>query len=62
MDLIILGEMIESLGFPITVSVALFWSNRETVKQYGQIITEFRNTLHENTTAMEKLIAKIDKD
>jgi len=31
------------------------------VKYYGQIITEFRNTLHENTIAMEKLIDKIDR-
>ena len=61
MDFVVIGEMIESLGFPIAASIALFWSNRETVKQYGQIITEFRNTLHENTNAMEKLIDKIDR-
>jgi len=61
MDLVVIGEMVETLGFPIAVCVALFWSNREMVKYYGQIITEFRNTLHENTIAMEKLIDKIDR-
>jgi len=61
MDFVVIGEMIESLGFPIAVSIALFWSNRETVKQYGQVIAEFRKTLHENTNAMEKLIDKIDR-
>jgi len=61
MDLVVIGEMVETLGFPIIVSAALFWSNREMVKYYGKIIAEFRNTLHENTIAMEKLIDKIDR-
>jgi hypothetical protein len=61
MDFVVIGEMVESLGFPIVVSGALFWSNRETVKHYGTIIAEFRKTLHENTIAMEKLIDKIDR-
>jgi hypothetical protein len=61
MDFVVIGKMIESLGFPIVVSVALFWSNREMVKYYGKIIAEFRKTLHENTIAMEKLVDKIDR-
>ena len=62
MDLVVIGEMVETLGFPIVVSAALFWSNRETVKYYGKIIAEFRKTLHENTNAMEKLTDKIDRN
>jgi hypothetical protein len=61
MDVVVIGEMIENLGFPIIVSAALFWSNREMVKYYGKIVAEFRKTLHENTIAMEKLIDKIDR-
>jgi hypothetical protein len=61
MDFVVIGEMVETLGFPILVSAALFWSNREMVKYYGKIIDEFRKTLHENTIAMEKLIDKIDR-
>jgi len=60
MDFIVIGEMIESLGFPIVVSVALFWSNRETVKNYSEIINQFRNTIHSNTVAMNRLIDKLD--
>ena len=61
MDVVVIGEMVETLGFPIIVSAALFWSNREMVKYYGKIIAEFRKTLNENTIAMEKLIYKIDR-
>ena len=45
MDIVVIGQMVESLGFPIIVSAALFWSNRETVKHYGKVIAEFRKTL-----------------
>ena len=61
MDIAVISGLIDNLGFPIAVVIALFWSNRETVKHYEKILLEFRNTLNENTRAMEQLFNRIDR-
>lgn len=61
MDIVVISGLIDSLGFPIAVVIALFWSNRETIKHYEKILLEFRNTLNENTRAMEQLFNRIDR-
>lgn len=61
MDVAVISGLIDNLGFPIAVVIALFWSNRETVKHYEKILLEFRNTLNENTRAMEQLFNRIDR-
>jgi len=62
MDLIIFGEMIETLGFPIAVCGALFWSNQQTVRRYESVLSAFRETLNNNTIALNKLSNRIEKD
>lgn len=61
MDVSTLSEIVNNLGFPIAVCVALFWSNRETVKHYEKVILSFRKTLGDNTQALNKLINRMDK-
>lgn len=61
MDIAVISGLIDNLGFPIAVVIALFWSNRETIKHYEKILLEFRNTLNENTRAMEQLFNRIDR-
>ncbi len=60
MDGVIFSELVGNLGFPIAVCVALFWSNRETVKHYEKLLFSFKETLDDNTRAMEQLFNRID--
>jgi len=62
MDVIVFSEMIETLGFPIAVCAALFWSNQQTVKRYESVLNAFRETLNNNTIALNKLSNRIDKE
>lgn len=61
MEIAVVSELISGLGFPVAVCVALFWSNRETVKHYERVLLQFRETLQENTKAMEQLFNRIDR-
>lgn len=56
MELVSLGELVNQIGFPIAVCVALFWLNRETVRHYEKLLLEFKSTIDRNTEAMNKLI------
>lgn len=59
MNVELITGMIQTIGFPITACIALFWVNRETVKHYERILLEFRKTIDSNTTAIENLSNKI---
>lgn len=61
MEVVALGELVSSVGFPTAVCVALFWSNRETVKHYEKVLFEFKNTLDNNTAAIQQLFNRIDR-
>lgn len=49
-------ELINVVGFPITVSIALFWYNREMMKENRISETSFRETLQQNTEIMRELV------
>lgn len=59
MNVEIINEMLQTVGFPIAVCIALFWVNRETVKHYESIILEFRKSIDSNTAAIDKLTDKL---
>lgn len=52
-------EFINVVGFPISVSIALFWYNREIMKDNRVTETEFRQALNQNTEVMRELISLI---
>lgn len=52
-------ELINVVGFPITVSIALFWYNREIMKDNKETETEFRQTISQNTEVMRELVTLI---
>lgn len=52
-------ELINVVGFPITVSMALFWYNREIMKDNKITETEFRQALNQNTEVMRELVTLI---
>ena len=52
-------EFINVVGFPISVSIALFWYNREIMKDNRVTETEFRQALNQNTEVMRELTTLI---
>lgn len=52
-------EMIENLGFPIAVCIALFLNNRETTKQYKTALDSLNKTVHDNTVALTRLLERL---
>ena len=59
MELEIIKDLINSVGFPIVVCGALFWSNHNTTKRYESLLLQFRDTLDNNTQAIRTLFGKI---
>ncbi len=54
-------QLVESLGFPAVMAVALLWLNRETVRRYEKLLGEFRVTIDNNTQAMNRIIQQREK-
>lgn len=54
-------QLVESLGFPAVMAVALLWLNRETVRRYEKLLSEFRVTIDNNTQAMNRIIQQREK-
>lgn len=59
MELEIILELINNVGFPIVVCGALFWSNHNTTKRYEDILLSFRSTIDDNTKAIRTLCEKM---
>lgn len=55
MEIGVLVQLVESLGFPAVMAVALLWLNRETVRRYEKLLNDFRITIENNTAAINRL-------
>ena len=55
MEVGVFVQLVESLGFPAVMAVALLWLNRETVKRYEKLLNDFRITIENNTAAINRL-------
>lgn len=55
----VITDLINGVGFPVAVCIALFWSNHETSKNHVKIIREFKEVLKENTEALKTLSDKV---
>lgn len=56
------AELINVVGFPIAVCIALFYVIREMLKNHKETIGEFTKSIDKNTDAMNQLINRINKD
>lgn len=54
-------ELINVVGFPVAVCIALFYVIREMSKNHKETILEFKNSIDQNTKALHELINKIDR-
>lgn len=54
-------ELINVVGFPVAVCIALFYIIREMSTNHKETILEFKNSIDQNTQALHELINKIDR-
>ena len=62
MEVSILVELINSVGFPIGMCIALFWFCSNTLKRQQELLDQFKDTIHDNTEALRQLAEKIKED
>lgn len=55
------AELINVVGFPIAVCIALFYIIREMSKNHKETILEFKSSVDLNTAALNQLINKIER-
>ena len=54
-------DLINGVGFPIAVCIALFWFNRETIKEQQKILVEFKDIIRDNSEVMRDLVDEIKR-
>lgn len=55
MDVGVLTELINNVGFPIVVSGALFYQNFKNNVTYNKTFKEFRQVIEKNNSNLERL-------
>lgn len=49
-------EIINGVGFPIAVCIALFWFNRDTIREQQKLLIELKDIIRDNSEVMKDLI------
>ena len=49
-------ELINGVGFPITVCIALFWFNMDTIREQQKLLVELKDIIRDNSEVMKDLI------
>lgn len=57
-----LSNFISSVGFPIVVSVAMFYQNNILAANYQKLTEQLQNKIESNTEILTRLIEKLDQD
>lgn len=57
-----LSNFISTVGFPIVVSVAMFYQNNIVSSNYQQMTKELQDKIEANTLIMQRLVDKLDHD
>lgn len=57
-----LSNFISSVGFPIVVSVAMFYQNNLISANYQKLADQMESKLDINTQVITRLIEKLDED
>ena len=56
-----LVELINGVGFPIAVSIALFWFNRDTIREQQKLLIELKDIIRDNSEVMKDLVDEIKR-
>ena len=54
-------ELINGVGFPIAVCIALFWFNTCTIREQQKLLIELKDTIRDNSEVMKDLIDEIKR-
>ena len=57
----VIVELINGLGFPIAVCIALFWFNRDTIRDQQKLLIELKDIIRDNSEVMKDLINEIKR-
>ena len=57
-----LSNFISSVGFPIVVSVAMFYQNNILSANYQKLTEQLQSKIESNTEILTRLIEKLDQD
>lgn len=57
-----LSNFISAVGFPIVVSVAMFYQNNILSANYQKLTEQLQNKIESNTEILTRLIEKLDQD
>lgn len=57
-----LSNFISSVGFPIVVSVAMFYQNNVLSVNYQKLTEQLQQKIESNTEILTRLIEKLDQD
>lgn len=57
-----LSDFISTVGFPIVVSVAMFFQNNVLSNNYQKMTEQLQKKIENNTEVMTRLIEKLDQD
>lgn len=57
-----LSDFISTVGFPIVVSVAMFYQNNVLSNNYQKMTEQLQNKIESNTEVMTRLVEKLDQD
>ncbi len=61
LNLAVIVELINGLGFPIAVCIALFWFNRDTIRDQQKLLLELKDIIRDNSEVMKDLINEIKR-
>ena len=59
MDSGFIVELINVVGFPIAMCIALCWFCHKTLQGQQELMIQFKDTLRDNTEALRQLASKI---
>lgn len=57
-----LSSFISSVGFPIVVSIAMFYQNNTLSANYQKLTEQIQQKIENNTQILTRLIEKLDQD
>lgn len=57
-----IANFISSVGFPIVVSVAMFYQNNILSTNYQKLTEQLQTKIEANTEILTRLVVKLDQD
>lgn len=61
MDITLLTDVINNVGFPIVVAGALFWQNFKHHEMYNKTFAEFKEVINHNSNSIEQLTTLVNE-